>query len=220
MPEIVLAPSILSADFAQLGAEIAAMDAAGADAIHVDMMDGAFVPNLSFGPMVMKAVRGATRLPFDVHLMLATPPDFALLKASGADGVTIHVEHGAEAAGAQLAAIRAHGLRAGLAFNPPTPVEAVIPFLDAVDLILPMSVSPGFGGQAFIPETLAKYEALRRAVGRRPIMIEADGGITRETAPRAVRAGATMLVAGSAAFAGGPAHYAGNLAALRAAATS
>jgi len=211
----LIAPSILSADFAKLGAEIEALDAAGADWIHVDVMDGHFVPNLTFGPPVIKAVRGATRLPFDVHLMIA--PYEPLLDdfiAAGADVLTIHAEAGPHAHRA-LTHIRQKGVKAGLSLNPGTPASVVEPLLDQLDLILLMTVNPGFGGQKFIPAVLDKIAAVKAMIGSRDIRIEVDGGITPETAPQAMAAGADVLVAGSAVFKDGPTGYAQNIAALR-----
>lgn len=216
-PPVLLAPSILAADFARLGEEVAAIDAAGADWIHVDVMDNHFVPNLTIGPMVVKALRPWSAKPFDVHLMVS--PADALVEAfaeAGADILSVHPEAGPHLH-RTLARIRALGKRAGVVLNPATPLQAVEPVLDMVDLILVMSVNPGFGGQAFIEGALPRIAALRRMIDRtgRAIALEVDGGIGPETAASVVAAGATVLVAGTAAFRGGREAYAGNLAALR-----
>jgi ribulose-phosphate 3-epimerase len=216
-----LAPSILSADFADLGAEIRAMAAAGADYVHVDVMDGHFVPNLTIGPGVVRALRPHTQLPFDVHLMISPVDGFVQAFAeAGADIITVHPEAGPHVH-RTLQLVRGLGKRAGLAINPGTPVEAVDPLLPDLDLVLVMSVNPGFGGQAFIPGALDKVAALRARIDRlvggstRRIDLEVDGGINAETAARARAAGADVLVAGPAAFAGGRTRYAENLKALR-----
>lgn len=216
-----IAPSILSADFARLGEEVAAIAAAGADYVHVDVMDGHFVPNISFGATVMRAVRGVTRLPFDVHLMISpADPYLADFAAGGADIITIHAEAGPHLH-RSLQAIRALGKKAGVAINPATPVSAIQHVIDDVDLVLVMSVNPGFGGQAFIPESLAKIRQAKALIGGRSIDLEVDGGITPETAGPVVAAGANVLVAGSAIYAGNDAStYAGRIAALRTAATA
>lgn len=196
----VLAPSLLAADFGRLAEEVAAVEAAGADWLHLDVMDGHFVPNISFGPAVIKALRGRTLLPFDVHLMIApVDPFIAAFAAAGADHLTVHAEAGPHLH-RTLQQIRAAGLRPGVALNPATPLEHVVPVLDDVDQILVMTVNPGFGGQSFIAGQLERIRALRAMVGARPIVIGADGGITAETAPAALAAGATMLVAGTAVF--------------------
>jgi ribulose-phosphate 3-epimerase len=212
-----VAPSILAADFARLGEELRAVTAAGADFIHIDVMDGHFVPNLTIGPGVVKALRAHSRLPFDVHLMIAPVdpfvPDFA---ASGADIITVHPEAGPHLH-RTLQLIKALGKKAGVSLNPGTPVEAVDPVLDFVDLVLVMSVNPGFGGQSFIASQLDKIRALRRRIDARGriIDLEVDGGITPETAHAAIAAGADVLVAGTATFAGGPQAYAANIKRLR-----
>ena len=212
-----IAPSILSADFAALGREIEAVTAAGADWIHVDVMDGHFVPNLTVGPMVVKALRPHSDRPFDVHLMI-TPVD-PLVPAyaeAGADTISFHPEAGPHVH-RTIQLIRSLGKRAGLVLNPATPLAAVEPVLADLDLVLVMSVNPGFGGQAFLESQLAKIAALRRAIDAlgKPIDLEVDGGVNPETARRCIEAGADALVAGTAVFSGGPARYAANIEALR-----
>ncbi|WP_370154710.1 ribulose-phosphate 3-epimerase [Ferrovibrio sp.] len=215
MPQqpIRIAPSILSADFARLGEEVAAIDAAGADYIHIDVMDGHFVPNLTIGPGVVAALRGHTKKPFDVHLMIspvdAFIPQFA---EAGADIITVHPEAGPHVH-RTLQLIRSLGKKAGLSLNPGTPVDAALSVLDMVDLVLVMSVNPGFGGQKFIASQLEKITVLRKAIDAsgRTIDLEVDGGINAETAALAIAAGADVLVAGTATFQGGPAAYAGNI---------
>ncbi|WP_374305947.1 ribulose-phosphate 3-epimerase [Methylocella sp.] len=216
MPPILIAPSILSADFSKLGEETRAIAAAGADWIHVDVMDGHFVPNITIGPAVVAALRPHTRLPFDVHLMISPcDPYLSAFAEAGADLISVHVEAGPHLH-RSLQAIRALGRKAGVALNPATPAASVAHVLDLVDLVLVMSVNPGFGGQAFIASQLEKIAQLRAMIGERAIRLEVDGGITPETARRVVAAGADTLVAGSAAFRGGPSCYGANIAALRA----
>ena len=217
MSKIAIAPSILAADFARLGEEIAAVAAAGADYIHVDVMDGHFVPNLTIGPAVVKAVRGATDLPFDVHLMISpVDPYIDAFVEAGADILTVHPEAGPHLH-RTLQTIRAAGAKAGVALNPATPASVIEPVLDDIDLVLVMSVNPGFGGQKFIPSQLAKIEKVRALIDAsgRDILLEVDGGVDPATAPQAIAAGATMLVAGSAVFRGGAERYEANISALR-----
>ncbi len=214
---VLIAPSILAADFAKLGEEIGAVGRAGADYIHIDVMDGHFVPNITIGPAVVKALRPFSDKPFDVHLMISpADPFIADFAEAGADILTVHPEAGPHLH-RTLQLIKSKGLRAGVSLNPGTPAEAVDYVLDAVDLVLVMCVNPGFGGQSFIPAALDKIKALRRKIDAagRPIEIEVDGGINAETAPLVVAAGADVLVAGTAVFSGGPEKYAANIARLR-----
>lgn len=216
-PAIRIAPSILAADFARLGEEVRAIEAAGADFVHVDVMDGHFVPNLTVGPAVIKALRGHSRLPFDVHLMISPVdpyvPEFA---AAGADIITVHPEAGPHLH-RTVQLVKSLGKRVGVALNPATPAEAVRHVLEEIDLILVMSVNPGFGGQRFIQGQLDKLRRLRAMIDEsgRSIALEIDGGINEETAPAAIAAGADLLVAGTAVFSGGTDRYAENIRRLR-----
>ena len=218
MTSLVIAPSILSADFAKLGEEVIAVANAGADWIHIDVMDGHFVPNITIGPAMVRALRPFAKIPFDVHLMIAPcDPYLAGFAEAGADSISVHVEAGPHLH-RSLQAIRALGKKAGAVLNPATPASSVQNVLDLVDMVLVMSVNPGFGGQAFIAMAVEKVAELKAMIGSRDIRIEVDGGITPETASLVAAAGADTLVAGSAIFKGGPTQYASNIVAIRAAA--
>jgi ribulose-phosphate 3-epimerase len=213
----IIAPSILASDFARLGEEARAIEAAGADWLHVDVMDGHFVPNITIGPDVVKALRPLVSIPFDVHLMIApVDPYLEAFRAAGADLISVHPEAGPHL-NRTLKQIRKLGAKAGVVFNPSTPPEAIEWMMDEVDLILVMSINPGFGGQTFMHSQLRKIERLRKMIDAtgRDIPLEVDGGVTPETAPLCIAAGATALVAGTAVFKGGPAAYADNIRALR-----
>ena len=214
---IRVAPSILSADFARLGDEVRAIEAAGADWVHVDVMDGHFVPNITIGPMVVKALRPITMLPLDVHLMISPVDGFLdAFAEAGADIITVHPEAGPHIH-RSVQRIKALGKMAGVSLNPGTPAKMLDYLIDSIDVVLVMSVNPGFGGQSFIESQLKKIEAIRSMIDKsgRDIRLEVDGGIDAMTAPRVIAAGADVLVAGTATFKGGPANYAANIAGLR-----
>jgi ribulose-phosphate 3-epimerase len=214
---MIIAPSILSADFAKLGEEVRAIDEAGADWIHVDVMDGHFVPNLTIGPGVVKALRPHTTKPLDVHLMISpVDPFLDAFAEAGADIITVHPEAGPHLH-RTIQRVKVLGKKAGVSLNPATPAKALDYVLEEVDLVLVMSVNPGFGGQKFIASQLRKIEAIANRVAKQnlDVIVEVDGGVDADTAPQAIAAGATALVAGTAVFRGGPAAYASNIKALR-----
>ncbi len=213
----LISPSILSADFARLGEEVRAMDAAGADWLHIDVMDGHFVPNLTIGPGVVKALRPHSSKPFDVHLMISPVDNFLdAFAEAGADIITVHPEAGPHLH-RTIQRIKALGKKAGVSLNPATPAKALDYVIEEIDLVLVMSVNPGFGGQKFITSQLKKIEAVAQRIAKQGLDagLEVDGGVDADTAPSAISAGANVLVAGTAAFRGGPDSYAGNIRALR-----
>lgn len=217
MADIRISPSILSADFSRLGAEIEALDKAGADFIHIDVMDGHYVPNITIGPPIVKALRKHTKLPFDVHLMISPiDPFLEAFAEAGADGITVHPEAGPHIH-STLQQIRKLGKKPGIVLNPGTPIDHIDPVLDLVDLVLIMTVNPGFGGQGFIYSQLKKIEAAAERIVKsgREIALEVDGGVNAQTVRQVTDAGANVLVAGTAVFSGGPDRYAANIAALR-----
>jgi len=217
MADIRISPSILSADFSRLGAEIEALEKAGADFIHIDVMDGHYVPNITIGPAIVKALRPHTKLPFDVHLMISPiDPFLEAFAEAGADGITVHPEAGPHIH-RTLQHIRSLGKKPGIVLNPGTPIDHIDPVLDLVDLVLIMTVNPGFGGQSFITSQLKKIEAAAERIAKsgREIALEVDGGVNAQTVRQVIDAGANVLVAGTAVFSGGAERYASNIAALR-----